>query len=414
MVRRMRIILLSGSDFEIGRGLHIAKILKSQGADLVIITNEPVYLRSSEVGKEERKFGVRVLRFKLPFAKALHFSILGRLMFYILFMFETFIRSLRFISYVNVIYSRGPHPFTDIVSILLKKIRKRIIVISDVTDLWPESLLFANKSPYARLTIKIGMIVNKWVYPKVDVIITHNYPFKKYIERVYLSGRMSTPIVIIPHLIDLSEFRPMNKDEALSMLEKMCGTVPELKEKLRNRIVLGYVGLISKTIGSDILLRLFEELKDDEKFVFFVVGEGPLKQEMIHIVKSRNMNNVIFAGPFPHDLMKYVINVFDIALITSFQDPRHFSTRYCLPKKFVEYSACGKPIIYIGPSRVLFHYIKKYNSGFVIENIHDISIKDTLYKILINIHKFAENSRKMSQCFSYNLAKKELGKLLAG
>jgi hypothetical protein len=294
------------------------------------------------------------------------------------------------------------------------KKNKRIRIIADVTDLWPESLFFMSGSFYVRIFVNIGMAINRWVYPKVDVIITHNYPFKKYIESVYLSGRTSIPIVIIPHLIDLSKFKPINKDEALSILEKMRCIVPELKEKLRNKIVLGYTGLLSKTIGSDILLRLFEELKDDEKFVFFIVGEGPLKQEMIHIVKSRNMNNVIFAGPFPHDLMKYVINVFDIALVTSFQDPRHFSTRYWFPKKFVEYSACGKPIIYIGPSRVLYHYIKKYNSGFVIENIHDVSVKNYLYKILINMHKFAENSRKMSQCFSYNLAKRELGKLLAG
>ena len=408
----MQIILLSGSDFGIGRGLHIAKILESQGASLIIIMNEPIYQYASEIGEEERKFKVRILRFKLPFARVLHFSILGRLIFYIFFMFLTFIKSLRFINYVDVIYSRGPHPFTDIVSILLKKIKKKVNVISDVTDLWPESLFFMERSSYVRILVKMGMVVNRWVYSKVDAIITHNYPFKKYIGRVYLSGRTSIPIVVIPHLIDLSEFRPMSKNEALSRLECVWKIAPELKEKLRNRTVLGYAGLISKTIGSDVLLRLFEELKDDDRFIFFIVGEGPLKQEMIRIVKSRNINNVIIAGPFPHNLMNYVINIFDIALITSFQDARHFSTRYCLPKKFVEYSACGKPIIYIGPSRVLFHYIKKYNSGYVIENIHDLSIKDAFYKTYINICEFAENSRKMACCFSYDLARKKLSELL--
>jgi hypothetical protein len=411
MVRRMQIILLSGSDFEIGRGLHIAKILESQGANVIVITNQPVYLYLSEVSKEERKIGIKILRFKLPFAKALHFSILGRLMFYILFMFEIFIRSLRFISYVDVIYSRGPHPFTDIVSILLKKIKK-IIIISDVTDLWPESLLFAKRSLSAQLIIRIGMIINKWVYPQVDAIVTHNYPFKKYIEKVYLSGRVSIPVIVIPHMIDIHEFNIMSKNQALTKLDGVCNISSELKDKIRGKIVIGYAGLISETIGSGMLLKLFEELKNDDRFLFLIIGEGPLKQEIIRFVKSRDINNVIFMGPFPHNLMKYIINLFDIALITSFQDSQHFATRYCFPKKFVEYSACGKPIIYIGPSRVLSHYIKTYNSGYVVRDIRAHSIKSILHEMSIKFHELSRNSRKMAHCFSYEVARKKLSELL--
>ena len=407
-------IIIGIFDFSPGRALHLHHVLKSLNFQSIILTNRGIYI------EQLPKHSTNIVTINLRWIN--YNNVLGRLLFYVFFAFLCFLKMFKYISTSReeqiFIIARHPYPFSILSSLMVKwmniKKNKRIRIIADVTDLWPESLFFMSGSFYVRIFVNIGMAINRWVYPKVDVIITHNYPFKKYIESVYLSGRTSVPIVIIPHLIDLSKFKPINKDEALSILEKMRCIVPELKEKLRNKIVLGYTGLLSKTIGSDILLRLFEELKDDEKFVFFIVGEGPLKQEMIHIVKSRNMNNVIFAGPFPHDLMKYVINVFDIALVTSFQDPRHFSTRYWFPKKFVEYSACGKPIIYIGPSRVLYHYIKKYNSGFVIENIHDVSVKNYLYKILINMHKFAENSRKMSQCFSYNLAKRELGKLLAG
>jgi glycosyltransferase involved in cell wall biosynthesis len=405
-------IIIGIFDFSPGRALHLHHVLKSLNFQSIILTNRGIYI------EQLPKPSTDIVTINLRWIN--YNNVLGRLLFYVFFAFLCFLKMFKYISTSReeqiFIIARHPYPFSILSSLMVKwmniRKNKRIKIIADVTDLWPESLFFMSEHFNVRIFVKIGMAVNRWVYPKVDVIITHNYPFKKYIERVYLSGRTSTPIVIIPHLIDLSEFRPMNKDEALSMLEKMCCIVPELKEKLRNRIVLGYVGLISETIGSDILLRLFEELKDDEKFVFFVVGEGPLKQEMIHIVKSRNMNNVIFAGPYPHSLMKYVINVFDIALITSFQDPQHFATRYWFPKKFVEYSACGKPIIYIGPSKVLTHYIERYNSGCVIESIDHTSIRDTIYDVLKNIHEFAKNSRKMANCFSLNVAKEEVAKLL--
>jgi len=404
-------IIIGIFDFSPGRALHLHHVLKSLNFQSIILTNRGIYV------EQLPKASTDIVTINLRWIN--YNNVLGRLLFYVFFAFLCFLKMFKYISTSReeqiFIIARHPYPFSVLSSLMVKwmniRKNKRIRIIADVTDLWPESLFFMSGSFYVRIFVKIGMAVNRWVYPKVDVILTLNYPFKKYIERVYLSGRTSTPIVIIPHLIDLSEFRPMNKDEALSMLEKMRFIVPQVKEKLRTRIVLGYVGLISKTIGSDILLRLFEELKDDEKFIFFVVGEGPLKQEMIHIVKSRNMNNVIFAGPFPHDLMKYIINVFDIALVTSFQDPRYVSTRYCLPKKFVEYSACGKPIIYIGPSRVLSHYIKTYNSGYVVRDINVHSIKSILHEMSIKFHELSRNSRKMAHCFSYELARKKLSEL---
>jgi len=396
-------IIIGIFDFSPGRALHLHHVLKSLNFQSIILTNRGIYV------EQLPKASTDIVTINLRWIN--YNNVLGRLLFYVFFAFLCFLKMFKYISTSReeqiFIIARHPYPFSVLSSLMVKwmniRKNKRIRIIADVTDLWPESLFFMSGSFYVRIFVKIGMAVNRWVYPKVDVILTLNYPFKKYIE--------STPIVIIPHLIDLSEFRPMNKDEALSMLEKMRFIVPQVKEKLRTRIVLGYVVLISKTIGSDILLRLFEELKDDEKFIFFVVGEGPLKQEMIHIVKSRNMNNVIFAGPFPHDLMKYIINVFDIALVTSFQDPRYVSTRYCLPKKFVEYSACGKPIIYIGPSRVLSHYIKTYNSGYVVRDINVHSIKSILHEMSIKFHELSRNSRKMAHCFSYELARKKLSEL---
>ncbi|RLE86682.1 MAG: hypothetical protein DRN04_19150, partial [Thermoprotei archaeon] len=193
------IILLSGSDFSPGRALYICRALESLGLEVTMLTHEPPYQRGQTAYEDTDLLKARILKIKIPFVKALHSSLLGRLAIYILFSFLAFIRLLKFSNNVYTVYSRGPHPFTDFVSVLVKNFRKGIKVVSDITDLWPESLIFMSENLFSKILQLIGICFNRVVYKRCDYIVVHNYYFKEYVWKVYLEGQVERDrIFIIP------------------------------------------------------------------------------------------------------------------------------------------------------------------------------------------------------------------------
>lgn len=88
------------------------------GFRVVVITNPPVYVR----GELARPRDVEVRSCRIPLARVLYRSMLGRLLVYLVFSALSFTQLLR-IRGVSVLYSRGPHPFTDVPCILYKVVR---------------------------------------------------------------------------------------------------------------------------------------------------------------------------------------------------------------------------------------------------------------------------------------------------
>ena len=415
MIRVEKLAIIIGlSDFGPGRALYLSKILQKLGFVTTILTNSNVYV------KDNQSINRNVVTFNLNWIN--YNALLGRIIFYILFSLLCFLALLKTIIHSRfkqiLIIARHPYPLSIIISLLAKRLtnnnNRQVKVVADVTDLWPESLLFMDDSFYVKFMIKVGIAINKRVYPRVDAIIVHNYPFKLYVEKVYLSEGKTIPITIIPHVIDLSRFRPMTKNEAISRLESLSHIDAELKQKLRTTTVIGYAGLISTTIGSELLPELIEQLKDD-KFTFVIVGEGPFKRELIKFVKMRKINNVVFTGPFPHEVMTYVYNLFDVAVITSYFRARIAPTIYWLPKKIVEYSSCGIPTMYVGLSKIIDHLLKKYNAGLVIkpEEMGLKTIIRYLNKIISHYAYFSLNARRMAEEeFSLEKATESMRRLL--
>jgi len=396
MIDRIKnIIIVTGSDFSPGRAFYISKALELLGFESKVLTHEPIYQDKESMFEKINLRKGKVLKVKIPFARALYSSIVGRLAVYTVFSLLAFIKLLKFLNNVNVVYSRGPHPFTDFVSVLVKDFRKGIKVVSDITDLWPESLTFMSENLFSKILQLIGICLNRVVYKRCDYIIVHNRYFKEYVWRIYLKGRIRrNRILVIPHVVDTKEFIPLTKQEAVNHLRKYLDDY--LVHQILTKVVVGYSGLISNTIGSDILLKMFKLFEDDNRIFFLIIGEGPLKQELINFVKQNNIKNVVFAGPFPHKLMKYVINLFDIAIITSYHKKIITPSIYWFPKKFVEYAACGKPIIFIGLSKFIREKIQKYEAGMTIYPFKINDINDQINEIIQHYSEFSTNSREMA------------------
>ncbi|MEM1660909.1 MAG: glycosyltransferase [Candidatus Bathyarchaeia archaeon] len=394
------IVIIGISDFSPGRAILLSKIGNLIGYRTKIITNRPIYLKNDEnVIKRD------IISLDIP---ALGYnSILGRLFFYLLFSFLCLLKLLRIIRkerYKRVfIIARHPYPFSVILSLIAKwllKSSREIIVIADITDLWPESLMFMSDSIISKIVIRVGLILNRFFYKRIDGALTHNVPFKKYIQEVYLEG-LNKIIFVIPHLVDTSLFKPIQKEHAIQILRKMAYLNEEESKVLCARIVFGYVGLISHTIGSKALLEFVDVVKNDPRFALLIVGEGSFKRTLEDKIRKENIQCVYIKDTIPHEKIPLVINATDIGIVTSFPNSKHFSSKYCMPKKFIEYCACAKPIIYIGYSAVISSYIRQYSAGISIEKpANREELLNVIHEIIANYSDLSKNASQLSQKFS--------------
>lgn len=395
------VCLIAFSDFGLGRGEYLAKAMKATGLEVLVVTNKPIYTESFKMIKNTlSKNKIDVLEIPLP-RLPYKSSIFSRLIQYLLFMIFSFFILLKSHRSFTFYYSRSPHPFTDVTCIMLKLFKGGKIV-SDITDLWPDALDYMQINVFLkRILILFGNAVNSFTWSKLDAIVTHNE-----IMAHILSRRSGRRVHVIYGVIDLEKFKPMPKYEAVQELPE------ELKERFDREFVVLYAGLLGPFQNPEVILKL-AQLTKNENILFVIIGTGPLKDNLIKEKEKQQLNNILFLNPVSHSLMPIIYNMADVFLLTYM--PTNF-LRIGLPKKFIEYAACGKPIICIVPECVASKLCEKWNAGY---HVPPDKIEEAAHVILElrsneNLRKMlGNNARKMAESlFSIEKAKEELQVIL--
>jgi glycosyltransferase involved in cell wall biosynthesis len=352
------VVLIQLSDFGLGRGLYLAKALSLLRSEVAIITNKPIYVSGQHPSKVMLDSNVKVIEFRIPFAKTLYSSILGRLIVYVIFGIFSFGWLLAEKSNPKMLYSRGPHPFTEIACILYKRFKRDVKIISDVTDLWPDTLEYMNfNGLLKRVLIATGHAINHLVYAEVDAIITLNEIMAKV-----LRYRIKRDVHVIYGSIDLDIFRPINKKDAAEALpQKFSGLV-------EGKFVVLYAGIMGAFQNPLIVADIAEQMQNEHlDVIFLVLGSGPMKQELQKAVRDRFLKNVLIFDAVPHELMPFVYNLADLTLLPPpvLSVPGMYEYFVlALPKKFIEYAACGKPILCFTPPCVSSELCLRWKAGY--------------------------------------------------
>ncbi len=160
-----------------------------------------------------------------------------------------------------------------------------------------------------------------------DHVFAVSTPLKKYLVEVDVP---SGNITVLPNGVDQKKFCPRSKCQEL--LDQFG-----MKE---DDIVVGFVGILRPWHGIELLLSTMKEVcRDNKKCKLLLVGDGPIRDEIIAQVKECGLEkNVLVTGRVPHDMVPEYIALFDIAV-----SPK--ATFYASPMKIIEYIALGKPVV---------------------------------------------------------------------
>ena len=118
-----------------------------------------------------------VLVTRVPLYPSHNESVVGRVFNYASFAISSLLYGLFFAKQADVIYAYHP-PLTTGISAALIKFFRRIPVVYDIQDLWPDTLratgMFSNE-----LALKLVGCVCDWLYNRVDHIVVLSPGFRR-------------------------------------------------------------------------------------------------------------------------------------------------------------------------------------------------------------------------------------------
>lgn len=344
---------------------EMTKTWADEGHEITVLSSWPNFTGKKSENQadnyvfHEKDFykGVDVFRCQVSDGKSASF--IGRIWAYFTFVFSSIYAGLfKVKGKYDVLVVTSPPLFVGISAYVIS-IFKRLPLVFEVRDLWPES------------AIDTGVLTNKW-------LIKFSYWFEKAIYKKATLINVLTPafrdklindknippekIIYIPNAADFSLAEQVAKNFDAKKFR--------IAEGIDDKFVVTYIG--AHGIANH-LIQLIDtaELLQDTNVLIQFVGGGMTKDDLVAEVAKRNLKNVRFVGFVDKPVAFEYILASDMGT-SVLKNVDTFKTIYS--NKTFDYMSCKKPILLAidGVSRKL---VEEANCGIFAEpeNAEDIA-----------------------------------------
>ena len=308
--------------------------LKKQGHEVEVVTAMPNHPTGQVFPDYRRKFylrecqdGVRIHRLWIYAATG---TGIKRVLNYASFTTSSFIGLMK-AQRPDYLFVESPPLFLGVPAIMWGA-HKKVPVIFNVADLWPDSIkeLGVMKDGIAMRWLES---LEAWIYRKSSYVNAVTEGIKET-----LLTKKNVPqekILFLPNGVDISIFRPREPDLALA---RQIG--------ITNKKVLVYAGTMGVAHGLEVALSAMRILQDKMPEAHLVlIGGGTERASLELVAKKWSLSNVTFLQP---EAPEYIARLYSLAfagLSTLKDSPLFEGTR---PSKIFPIMASAKPVIYSG------------------------------------------------------------------
>ena len=190
---------------------------------------------------------------------------LGRAFRYILLNLAFVWKGLR--TKADVMFIDSTPPTQGFMAAFLKKM-KRIPIVYNLQDIFPDSLVHTGISTEDSLAYKIGRWMEKVTYKNADKIIVISEDFK---ANIMAKGVPEDKIVVVYNWVDESQVYAVDRKDNVLFDEYGLD---------RNKFYVSYSGNIGLTQNMELLVNVAEKMSDYSDIGFVVVGDGAYKEEL--------------------------------------------------------------------------------------------------------------------------------------
>ncbi len=333
---------------------QFAKFWASKGHQITVLSGMVHYATGKKHPEYKGKFIVNereapnITVKRCHVSEAYNKSFIGRAWAYFSFTVSSTLAGL-FVGNPDVIICTSPPLTVGMTGAVLAKI-KRIPLVFEVRDLWPES------------AIDTGVLANRWIiklsywmervsYRSASWINVLTPAFEEALIR--RKGVSKEKISMIPNAADLDIIKPGPRDNWVRQ-----------KHNLGDKFVVIYVGAHGVANALMQLIdagKILTERAPDVQIM--LVGDGMEKQKLQEMARLSNLNNMTFVDSVPKHQISDYINASDVCTAV-LKKVDTFKTVY--PNKVFDYMAAAKPII-LGIDGVARKLIENARAGLFVE-----------------------------------------------
>jgi len=315
---------------------QLSNTLTMQGHQIVVLTGKPnypdglIYSMYQQKGVQHQEYdGVEIIRVpmrprKTGSGKDLILNYLSFIMSGVL-RFPALVKGRDF----DVIFVFAPSPITSVIPAIFLKYIKRTHLAVWVQDLWPESLA-ATGFIKNKAALKIVSYLVKGIYACSDTLLVQSRAFMSPLSLLTKQDK----IQYFPNAIDDMKQQMMNGNNN--------GIPKSLQTLLETNFCLVFAGNIGKAQSIETIISAAVKLKSRHEIKIVFVGKGSMLEWAQQEVSRLHLENVVFAGAFPMEIMPVIFSKAEVLLV-SLKSDEIFS--YTIPSKIQAYMSAGRPII---------------------------------------------------------------------
>lgn len=308
------------------RSFEFAKNLIKLGHEVTIITSYRNYLKDKKWFKTEHS-GISINWIPLEYSN--HTSFFKRLKVYFLFAWKCYFKIKEIEG--DVIFATST-PLTIALPAILYSRKKKIPMIFEVRDLWPD-VPIAMKIIKNPILIFISRLLELLAYKYSTSIVTLSPEMKKGIIQKKIDTKK---IVTIPNSADLDLFN-FNEKLELDFRSK--------RPWLNKKPLLLYTGTFGRVNDLNYAVRLAKALKDrNSEIRILLIGDGFEKEKIIYNAKKSDVynKNLFIESPLPKKEMPACLSAASITANFVVDIRQNWANS---ANKFFDGLAAGKPIL---------------------------------------------------------------------
>lgn len=246
-------------------------------------------------------------------------------------------------------------------------------LICEVRDIWPLTLMEAKNMGPQNILIRILSFAEKTGYKYANGIIGTMPNLKEHVSSI--DPAASPKVFHIPMGFDPEFYEGKfsnNEDPFRDIFEKM---VP------LNNFTVGYAGAIGNANCVEEIIEAAKILKD-KPITFLILGDGPLKKELIQKSIKDKHQNVIFIDSVKKELVQSFLKRCDL-LVNPWKATKFLYNYGVSPNKWIDYMYSGRPILvsFNGFESIINEagcgkFIKAADPNILAQNIEKFSLMD--------------------------------------
>lgn len=225
----------------------------------------------------------------------------------------------------DIILVSSPPLFNVIAGRILAWLKQRPLVVR-IADLWPES------------AVKLGVLRNQLLIRLAEWLEWSTYQRASFVwvvtagirDTLIQRGLSPEAIFLSTNGVDTVKFHPASRMQARAELG------------WDDRFTVLYAGNHGLVYDMMSILDAAEHLRDNADIHIILVGDGVKKAELVEQARARNLRNITFLDPVPHDHVPLLVAAADVCLAPL---RKMLFLKGSLPVKMFEVMASARPLI---------------------------------------------------------------------